>query len=680
MATSVDQHSLLIVDTAPAMAQVLKAYAWQNNYDTDVFSDPADAGNALCKKSSASDANYSCIVLGWPGAQASIVSEFLLVLAEPAHRDLPLVIITEEPEEEVRSLVRGRQNTLTFLWRDYKRLDSVIQRLIQTRQSTAATTVKEPVVQPLQYSSAPSNSLVNPSSLSASILLVDNTPLVCVKLRELLQGNGYTVIVAGNAAEARDAMAKSKFDLVLSDYHLSDQNGEDLCRYMQSLSKESRPVYAVITSENLEAVVQKSLSLGAITCLDKSESIETLFARLNAIATGLKTSQGPSVVTEVMLDNESGIVSLVQSCAVPSVLLDKQQNIVAANQFAADMLSNGDRDNLQHKNFESTIHGAPVRLSPQRAVKALFRSLEGRSFSVAYRSQNISGAEFGLADDLYLVTFKSETHTDLAAVQQSSESAMADLAGIDNPLLVQSESIDPAEPDEDSMIAELQDGIASFTGQHAPAEIETTGLVEEQQPQSPPLSQVPELPQLEETPRLQESIELALGSDNIDGVFCLLMLDIKMVAAVTGDRLSLGKCKPMLALVEAELARQCTSQGLVEYLEDGRFAVLYKSEKIEQSRLNAGRLVAQLPGLLADLSDVKLLSHASFIELPADKSVNASYVMKHCEVACMKTMLDKRDNKIFDITASGKMQPRKAMRRSKSSATAVAPDAVAAAQ
>ena len=50
MSSAVEKPKLLIVDTAPAMAQVLKTYAEHNSYEPDVFSDSQEACGALAQR------------------------------------------------------------------------------------------------------------------------------------------------------------------------------------------------------------------------------------------------------------------------------------------------------------------------------------------------------------------------------------------------------------------------------------------------------------------------------------------------------------------------------------------------------------------------------------------------------------------------------------------------------
>ena len=83
---SVEQKTrLLIVDTAPAMAEVLKTFASQFDYEADVFSDPAIACRELNRRSTNSAGAYDCVLLGWPVGKIRIIADLLGKLGAPEY-------------------------------------------------------------------------------------------------------------------------------------------------------------------------------------------------------------------------------------------------------------------------------------------------------------------------------------------------------------------------------------------------------------------------------------------------------------------------------------------------------------------------------------------------------------------------------------------------------------------
>lgn len=601
MSSELDKPKLLIVDTAPAMAQVLKNYAEQNNYEFDAFSDSAQACTALTDRFSnhGKTGGYDCIVLGWPQGEVRIISDLLIALASAENSDLPLIVLSEEPDKELQTLARRRAKTRTLLWREHKRIESVLTGIVikegPVRKSPAATEVPSSIQ----------------NRLPTSVLLVDESPAICHRLRDLLETNGYFVALASSAADARSEIAKNNFDLVLTEFFLREESGEELCLYLQSLSPEIRPVYAVMTRKNLDSVVQCSLAIGAIACLDKSESTEILYARINAIATGLSSRAVAHATASLPVQTATpDLAEMLEEVKLPTLLIGDRRTILAANKEAAKLLSAGDAQALRRKNFEKAIHGAPVKRTLEDPVKALFRTLDGRSLSVAYRSRDVDVTEYGLSDNVCMLTFESiETNKPVT------------VSSITTPGSV----VQPYEWSD-----ELAD-TCDMT--------EAVNLLSESRDVSPdPVSE-----------SVLTQIERALNAEDEERVFSLLMLDIKMVASVTGDRLSLAHSKPMREMVEVELAGHCAQNGMLEYIGDGRYLILYKSDRVAQTRSFAMNLTKQVPNLISQLTDVELLSHASFVELPRRCDLSVSYILKHCSAACLKNELDGKDNEIYDI-------------------------------
>ena len=59
------------------------------------------------------------------------------------------------------------------------------------------------------------------------ILIIDDEPIVCKALREILPKKRFTVSTAGMIAEAETTLAREKFDLIFCDVRLPDGSGQD---------------------------------------------------------------------------------------------------------------------------------------------------------------------------------------------------------------------------------------------------------------------------------------------------------------------------------------------------------------------------------------------------------------------------------------------------------------------
>ena len=612
---------LLIVDTSPSMAQVLKTFAELHNYDADVYSDSAEACAALANRFSSfapgvSGGGYDCVLLGWPNEQITIIADLLGLLGSVDNSDLPLIVLSEEPNNDAQTLARRRAKTRTLLWRDHNRIEGLVEGMVVKEAPAVASSVSA------QLQSGTHQPQIH-EPRAKRVLLVDDTPSVCHALRDMLESNGYRVTIANSASAARSAVEKNHYDLLLTEFFLREESGEDLCRYLNSLPGEQRIVKVVMTRKILDSVVQRSFAVGAVACLDKSESTEILFARLDAIAKGLSPRVEPTIDSLYGKNAEhhavSGLDRLVQLSVAPTVFINDKRIVVAANAEAARVLAAGDEKALPFMNFEETIHGASVKRSSQQPIKALFRNLDGESLSVVYRSRVINGAEYGLQGDICMLTFES--------VDEDSASASVAMAST---------------PPKHSVLNN------SVPEQVQVSEGKTVSAI------SKPAAAV-----IVSASRMEQTIEKALVSTSGGVSNSLLMIDIKMVAAITGDRLSLGRSKPLLEMVRTEFARRYTRADSLAWLDDGKFVLFFQSGSARQAYALAENLVALVPKLIIGLSDILLVSHAAFIELPRRSDISARYLLKHCAAACLKNEIEGLDNRIFDINAKEKLPPRR---------------------
>lgn len=324
MSTVVENTKVLVVDTSPAMLEVLKNFSNKHGYDMDSHSDPADAAAALNGRFQQFGVDYRCVMLGWPQGNPAIIRELLTALSLPDHQDLPLLIVCQEETPELAALRKRRAKTHSLLWKDYQNASEIIDRLPVVR------------VAPQQ---AQSNKNTGPKAVSAALrkqaLLVDSAPSICHTLREMMEANGYQITVASTAGNAHESLESSGYDLIVADYHLlcdgrSDERGIELFCEAARLNS-SAAVIAVVSAKYTDAVIKHSLAAGAATCLFKSESTELLFARIDALTKNLvsrtQVSKAPANDNKALANNTK-----VQSRVVPVKAVPVKATVVQGKQ------------------------------------------------------------------------------------------------------------------------------------------------------------------------------------------------------------------------------------------------------------------------------------------------------------------------------------------------------------
>jgi PAS domain S-box-containing protein len=118
--------------------------------------------------------------------------------------------------------------------------------------------------------------------MQANILIVDDEEAVRRIVEKALAVNGYECILASNAAEAREELARQKVDLLISDIRMPGESGMDLIRY--ALSTYPDIVAVVLTGINDTGRAKEALQIGVYGYLIKPfEPAQVLISVINAL-------------------------------------------------------------------------------------------------------------------------------------------------------------------------------------------------------------------------------------------------------------------------------------------------------------------------------------------------------------------------------------------------------------
>lgn len=112
------------------------------------------------------------------------------------------------------------------------------------------------------------------------LLIEDETALLDLVQRNLVRA-GFTVDVAGTAEDARDALAASRYDAIVLDLGLPDEDGLTVLRELRG-RRDSTPVLILTARDGVDDRVA-GLNSGADDYLLKPFAIDELIARLKAL-------------------------------------------------------------------------------------------------------------------------------------------------------------------------------------------------------------------------------------------------------------------------------------------------------------------------------------------------------------------------------------------------------------
>ncbi|HSW03184.1 response regulator transcription factor [Aquabacterium sp.] len=122
-------------------------------------------------------------------------------------------------------------------------------------------------------------------------LVVDDDLEIRASVQDFLQRFGMTVSTAANGAEMRRIMASNKFDVVVLDLRLPDEDGLSLCKWVQATSG----VPVIMLTAHGDAISRVvGLEMGADDYIGKPFEPRELVARINAVLRRLEKGRRAS--------------------------------------------------------------------------------------------------------------------------------------------------------------------------------------------------------------------------------------------------------------------------------------------------------------------------------------------------------------------------------------------------
>jgi len=115
------------------------------------------------------------------------------------------------------------------------------------------------------------------------IMVVEDSETQALKMRYVLEAEGWELISASSAEMSLDALNRTVPDLILVDYHLPGVRGDELCRRIRiNVNTRGIPVLMLTVEENHGAGLH-GLESGADDYVSKSVDAEILLARIRAL-------------------------------------------------------------------------------------------------------------------------------------------------------------------------------------------------------------------------------------------------------------------------------------------------------------------------------------------------------------------------------------------------------------
>jgi len=109
-----------------------------------------------------------------------------------------------------------------------------------------------------------------------TILYVEDNPDNRILVRRVLTAEGYTVLEAGNAADALNVLQQGKTDLILMDINMPEVDGYALTTKIKSIQDFMNIPIVAVTANVMRGDREKSLEAGCDGYIQKPIDIDML--------------------------------------------------------------------------------------------------------------------------------------------------------------------------------------------------------------------------------------------------------------------------------------------------------------------------------------------------------------------------------------------------------------------
>ena len=119
-----------------------------------------------------------------------------------------------------------------------------------------------------------------------SCLVVDDSKVVRMVARKILEGLNFDIVEAENGKLAMEECAKAMPDAILLDWNMPVMSGIDFLRQLRKMDGGQTPIVVFCTTENDIQHIQEAISAGANEYIMKpfdSEIIESKFSQVGLL-------------------------------------------------------------------------------------------------------------------------------------------------------------------------------------------------------------------------------------------------------------------------------------------------------------------------------------------------------------------------------------------------------------
>jgi len=190
-------------------------------------------------------------------------------------------------------------------------------------------------------------------SPTPKVLVVDDEPLMCDSLRQLLSGHGYEVHTANSGKEAKNILSTHQFDLALLDMVMPDTDGHQLMDHVNSLNPDTLVIF-VTGNASVDSAIG-ALKRGAYDYIQKPYEYEEMTNTIQNALNQKRLKSENEIINRKLHLSEERYRNLVQSSPDMIYTLDSKGKFTFINN-AIDAILGYDSNKLTGNHYSAIIY------------------------------------------------------------------------------------------------------------------------------------------------------------------------------------------------------------------------------------------------------------------------------------------------------------------------------------
>jgi PAS domain S-box-containing protein len=233
----------------------------------------------------------------------------------------------------------------------------------------------------------------------ATILIVDDEPVILDVFRRFLEGDGRTLLLAGSAREALARCAeRGDIDVAVVDKNLGDGSGLDVARRLKA-AKPDVEVILVTGYASLDSAIQ-AVQIGAYDYVTKPISdYEALKLKVENAAEKVRMKRAQRELLARLMESEALHRGVFETTSDAVLLVDAETALIEDANPAAERLYGRDREALRRLRYADLLDPEVQPTAPapgDRAVPTRHRRENGATFPVEITAGELRLHERGL--------------------------------------------------------------------------------------------------------------------------------------------------------------------------------------------------------------------------------------------------------------------------------------------